>query len=82
VSCRDGVGRPIGFGWIGAVRGARSIAVLGPGGRRELYPVTGRLPVRVTTIQVAFDTAAVEVGQYAADGRELERRRIVMRVAG
>jgi len=36
----------------------------------------------VTTTEVSFDAAVFEVAQYAADGRELERRRVVMRVAG
>jgi hypothetical protein len=81
VSCRDSNGRPIAFGWIEPTREASSITVLGAGGR-ELYPAAGRVPVRVTTTRVSFDAAAVDVAQYAADGRELERRRMVLRVAG
>ena len=81
LSCRDAAGRPVGFGWIEPVRGARWLSVIGALGP-ELYPVAGRFPVRVTTTEVSFDAAVFEVAQYAADCRELERRRIVMRVAG
>jgi hypothetical protein len=81
IACRGADGRPVGFGWIEPLREAATISLLGPDGP-ETYRVAGGLPVRVTTTRVSLDSGVFEVVQYAPDGHELERRRIVMRVAG
>jgi hypothetical protein len=73
--------RPAGFGWIEPVPEARWVVVREAGGA-ERYRVALGLPVRVTTTRVALDSAVFEITQYGDGGRELERRRIVMHVAG
>jgi hypothetical protein len=81
LTCRDPVGRSIGFGWVVPLRGATRV-VVGTGRTAERYAVRGRLPLRIATRDVELDSARVEVVQYAANGDELERRRVVMHAAG
>lgn len=70
------------FGWINPVRHAKWIVVEQPG-YREVYPVAGDLPVRVSTIAglegvggTVFHTA-----QYDAHGVLLVRRSVVAAIA-
>ena len=81
LTCREARGRVVGFGWVEPVRGARWIGV-SRAGSLERYAVVGRLPVRVTTTRVSFDTATFRIAQYGAGGVELERRTVVMHAAG
>jgi hypothetical protein len=74
-------GKAIGFGWIEPVTDARWIVVR-EAPAPELYRVVPGLPVRITTARVGLDSAVFDVAQYTGVWRELERRRIVMRVAG
>jgi hypothetical protein len=49
---------------------------------REVEFAAGGLPVRVASTDVSGDSARFRLVQYARDGRELERRKHVLRVAG
>jgi hypothetical protein len=69
------------FGWINPVRHAKWIVIDQPG-YREVYPVAGGLPVRVSTVKglgrrpTVFGTA-----QYDARGVLLVRRKVVAVIA-
>jgi hypothetical protein len=81
--CTSRRARPvIAFGWINPIRRARWIVVDQPG-YREVYPVTGGLPVRVSTIsglRRAGD-AIFHTAQYDAAGVLLVRRKVVAAIA-
>jgi len=81
--CTRPNGTPVvAFGWVNPVRHARWIVVDQPG-FREVYPVAGRLPVRVATVS-GIDTARGTVfrtTQYGARGVVLARRKVVAVIA-
>jgi hypothetical protein len=82
--CQDRRGRPVvAFGWINALPQAGWIVVDQPG-FREVYPVGGRLPVRVSTVSgIGRGGGAVfRIAQYDPRGVVLERRTVVAAVAG
>lgn len=81
--CQDRHGKAVvAFGWINALPHAQWIVVDQPG-FREVYPVGGRLPVRVSTVSgigtrrgTVFRTA-----QYDAHGVLLARRTVTAAIA-
>ena len=77
------LGHPLCGGWIEPVRGARYLAVEGPGDA-EVYETAGRLPVRVTTgdVDIESSSATFRVRQYAADGSEIANDTLRAVVAG
>lgn len=84
VICRDRLRRPLAYAFVDPVPGARWIGVR-QDGYVEVYEVLAALPVRVATvggIDVESDTAAFEVSQYDAEGRELVRGELEAAVAG
>jgi hypothetical protein len=70
------------FGWINSVRHAKWIVVDQPG-YREVYPVAGALPVRVSTTAglEGLGGAAFHTAQYDAHGVLLVRRKVVAAIA-
>jgi hypothetical protein len=84
IICHDRNGRTLGAAWVVPVRHARTIEVH-EGGRVEVYPVAGGLPVRIWTrggVDVGRSRATFDVGQLGADGRQLARTRLRAMVAG
>lgn len=83
VNCLDAEGRPVAFGWIEPLAGARWLTVR-DGGAAEVYPVVAGYPVRVTTREVDTGAASAlfHITQHADDGRKLAERTLEMRVAG
>jgi hypothetical protein len=79
LTCRSRRGRPIAFAWFQPLPAAFRILAGPP---CELEAAAGRLPVRVTSTDVSGDSATFRLVQYARDGHELERRKLVLRVAG
>jgi len=81
--CARSNGTPVvAFGWINPVRHARWIVVDQPG-FREVYPVAGRLPVRVATVS-GIETARGTVfrtTQYDARGGVLAKRTVIAVIA-
>jgi len=84
VICRDRRRRPLAYAFVDPVPGARWIGVR-QDGYVEIYEVLAGLPVRVATvsrIDVENDTAAFEITQYDAAGRELVHGQLEAAVAG
>ena len=83
ILCADRKGH-LGAAWVVPLPRARSIAVR-EGDRIDVYPVAGRLPVRIWTrdgVDVARSSADFDVSQLARGGRELARERLRAFVAG
>ena len=83
ILCADRRGL-LGAAWVVPLPRARSIAVR-EGDRIDVYPVAGRLPVRIWTrdgVDVARSSADFDVSQLARGGRELARERLRTFVAG
>ncbi len=83
VICQERHGKPVvAFGWINPLPRAQWIVVDQPG-FREVYPVAGRLPVRVTTVSGISRREGVtfEVEQYDARGVSLARSSVTAAVA-
>jgi hypothetical protein len=81
--CFDRESRPVvAFGWINPVARAKWIVIDQPG-YREVYPVAGRLPVRVsTTSEIGGRQGAVfRMAQYDGQGVLLVRRKVVAAIA-
>jgi hypothetical protein len=81
--CYDTRGRAlIAFGWINPVPHARWIVVDQPG-YREVYPVAGHLPVRVSTVSGLGRAggAVFHTTQYDKHGVLLVRRKVVAAIA-
>lgn len=82
--CFDGRSKPlIAFGWINPVPRARWIVIDQPG-YREVYPVAGGLPVRVSTVSGLgrAGAAVFHTAQYDRQGVLLVRRKVVAAIAG
>jgi hypothetical protein len=84
ILCRDRKGRPLGAAWVVPLRAARSLSVRQ---RRltEVYPVAGRLPVRIWTrdgVRYARSSAVFDVTQRRADGSTLAHEQLRAAVAG
>lgn len=81
--CRTPGGDTIAFAWF--TPGPRtSYVAVRHDGYTEVYPVAGRLPVRVTTADIAADRsgATFEVSEHSADGVMLRSSTVDARVAG
>jgi hypothetical protein len=79
--CTDRRGRAlVAFGWINAVPRAKWIVVDQPG-FREVYPVAGRLPVRVSTVSRIGTPTTFRTTQYDARGVLLVRREVKASIA-
>ena len=72
----------VAFGWINPVSHARWIVVDQPGSR-EVYPVGGGLPVRVSTASELgrAGSAVFQTSQYDKHGVLLVRRKVVAAIA-
>ena len=84
VICRDRRRRPVAYAFVDPVPGAHWIGVR-QDGYVEIYEVLAGLPVRVAAVRgidVENDTAAFEVTQYDAAGRELVHGELEAAVAG
>jgi hypothetical protein len=82
--CTTAEGDPVAFAWIEPSRDASFVAVR-QRGYVEVYPVAGRLPVRVATtsgISLAESRATFEVSEHDATGALLRRSSVEARVAG
>jgi len=72
--CTDRSWNPVvAFGWINALPRAKWIVVDQPG-FREVYPVAGRLPVRVSTVTEIGSPTTFRTSQYDAQGVLLARK--------
>jgi len=83
IACRDRTGHPLGAAWVVPLRRARSIAVRE---RRvtEIYPVAGRLPVRIWTrdgVRYERSSADFDVTQRGPGGT-IAHERLHAMVAG
>jgi hypothetical protein len=84
ILCRDRSDRPLGAAWVVPLPAARSIAVR-EGRLIEVYPVAGRLPVRIWTregVRYARSSAVFDVTQRRADRSTLVHERLHTAVAG
>jgi len=81
--CRTSTGDTIAFAWFTPRPDAAYVAVRQKG-YTEVYPVARRLPVRVTTGDIAPDHsgATFEISEHAASGALLRRSTLEARVAG
>jgi hypothetical protein len=81
--CTDSRGRPVAaFAWIDPLRRAAWIVVHQPG-FGEVYPVAGRLPVRVSTVAgIEYGRAIFRYTEYDVRGVMLARRTITPAIAG
>jgi hypothetical protein len=72
LGCRNAAGEPIGFAWIEPAAAAAYV-VVSNAGYSAVYPVTGRLPVRVGSNDVDLESshATFDVSEHARDGRRL-----------
>jgi hypothetical protein len=83
LGCRDADGEPIGFAWIQPANAAAYV-VVSNAGYSAVYPVTGRLPVRVGTDDVDLEAsgATFDVAEHARDGRRLRHYVLEAAVSG
>ena len=81
--CQTSAGDTIAFAWFEPGRDAAYLGVR-QDGYTEIYPVAGRLPVRVTTRAVAPDRsgATFEISEHSATGLLLRSSTLEARVAG
>jgi hypothetical protein len=81
--CSDSRGRPVvAFAWVNPLSRAAWI-VVDQRGFGEVYPVAGRLPVRVTTVAgIRHGRARFRYVQYDAKGVLLARRTMTPAIAG
>jgi hypothetical protein len=81
--CRTSAGDTIAFAWFTPGRDTAYIAVQQKG-YTEVYPVAGRLPVRVTTDRIAPDRsgATFEMSEHGPSGALLRSSTLEARVAG
>ena len=84
VLCDDPKGKHLGAAWVVPLRRTRWIAVR-ERDFTEIYPVAGRLPVRIWTrdgVRYERSSADFEVTQFAADGTRLAHEKLHTAVAG
>ncbi|MBD0348760.1 MAG: hypothetical protein ICV59_06375 [Thermoleophilia bacterium] len=82
-NCEDRDGRTVAFAWIEPPRGARWVAVH-QDSYTEIYEPAGVLPIRVATatgVDVERSSVRMTVTAYRADGDELDKRELDLRVA-
>jgi len=80
--CTDRHGQVIvAFGWIDALPHAKWIVIYQPG-FREVYPVAGGMPVRVSTVSGIASSTTFHTAQYDARGVLLARRVVRASVGG
>lgn len=83
-ACTDAGGRPLAFAWMEARDDARYVAVRQPG-YAEVYPVRGRIPVRIastTGVDLESSRASFEISEHDARGQLLRAYELEARVAG
>jgi hypothetical protein len=83
-ACTDAGGRPLAFAWMEARDDARYVAVRQPG-YAEVYPVRGRVPVRIastTGVDLESSRATFEISEHDARGQLLRAYELEARVAG
>ncbi len=79
--CQSRNGRPVvAFGWINAVPRAKWIVVDQPG-FREVYPIAGHLPVRVSTVSAIGSSTTFRTSQYDGRGALLARKVVTASIA-
>lgn len=83
ITCRDGNGDLVGFAWVQPSDAAVYVVVQEPG-HAEIYPASGRTPVRVTTtdVDLASSHATFAISEHARDGRRLRSYDLKAQVAG
>jgi hypothetical protein len=81
--CRTSTGDTVAFAWLVPGRRTAYVAVRQTG-YTEVYPVAGRVPVRVTTDDTAPDRSAAtfEVSEHATSGALLRSSTLEVQVAG
>jgi hypothetical protein len=81
--CQDSRGRSlVAFGWLNPGSATKWIVVDQPGAA-EVYPVAGRLPVRVATVTgIGRGRATFRYAEYDARGVMLAKRTITPAIAG
>jgi hypothetical protein len=83
-ACATRDGDAVAFAWVEPAKNARYIGVE-RSGYVEVYPVTGRLPVRIATtsgIDPNSSSAAFAISEHEANGRLLRSYTLRARVAG
>lgn len=83
-ACTASTDRPLAFAWTEPRNDARYVAVRQPG-YVEVYPVKGRVPVRIATttgIDVAGSRASFDVSEHDTRGGLLRAYELEARVAG
>jgi hypothetical protein len=83
-ACTDAGGRPLAFAWIEVREDARYVAVRQPG-YTEVYPVRGRIPVRIATtagVDLEGSRASFEISEHDARGQLLRAYELEASVAG
>jgi hypothetical protein len=83
-ACTDGGSRPLAFAWVEARDDARYVAVRQPG-YTEVYPVRGRIPVRIastTGVDLEGSRASFEISEHDARGQLLRAYELEASVAG
>ena len=83
-ACTDSSGRPLAFAWVEPRDDARYVAVRQPG-YTEVYPVRGRIPVRIATtagVDLEGSRASFEISEHDARGRLLRAYELEASVAG
>ena len=83
-ACTDVGGRPLAFAWMEARDDARYVAVRQPG-YTEVYPVRGRVPVRIastTGVDLERSRASFEISEHDARGQLLRAYELEASVAG
>ena len=83
ILCRAAEGAALGFAWIEPSLDAKYVAVSLPG-FVEVYETAGRVPVRISTLDVDVErsTAAFDVSEHDVAGQLLRRYRLEAVVAG
>jgi hypothetical protein len=83
LTCRGVDDDPLGFAWVQPTAAAFYVVVARPG-YDEVYPVAGRLPVRVATedVDLVNASAAFSVSEHAQNGRRLRSYVLEARVSG
>ena len=81
--CRDEGGEPLAFAWVQPNSAAAYVVVAHPA-HNEVYPVVGRVPVRIAgdDVDIASSRATFAISEHAADGRRLRDYELEAAVSG